>query len=191
MPLTTGDPLKVRRGPGVLLIAEFDPADPTVNEPDDIDTPWDTDWVPLGYTKDGSEFVFDQSFDDIEVAEELEPIDVVQTSRVITVNFAAAEMTAENLSLALNGGDVSTAAGIVTFEPPDVGDVTRVRLGWESDDGLERWVFRRCVQVGSVNIGNRKGADYANIPMSFRATKPGSGLKSCVRIADVDFVAGS
>lgn len=191
MPLTTGDPLKVRRGPGVLYVAEFDPDDPTADEPADIDTPWAEAWVEIGYTKDGSEFVFDQSFEDIEVAEELEPIDVVQTSRMITVNFAAAQMTAENLSLAFNGGDIDTALGIVTFEPPDVGDVTRVRLGWESDDGLERWVFRRCVQTGSVSIANRKGADYATIPMSFRATKPSTGVKSCVRIADVDFIPGS
>lgn len=180
-----GNPLAVRVGPGKLYIAPIG-----TTEPDDLDTPWDNDWTPLGYTNEGSEFVFDQTFEDVEVAEELEPVEVIQTARQTTVNFALAELTGANMQRALNGGTIETAAGRVTFEPPSVGSFEDVMLGWEADDALERWVFRRCRNVGSVNIPRRKGADKAVLPMSFRALKPPSAAPF-VFIHDADFVSNS
>lgn len=162
-----GDPVAVRVGPGNLLIAPLASVEPT-----DLTTPWDDAWVGLGYTNEGSNFVFDQTFEDVTVAEELEPIRVLQTARNITLNFALAELTAANMQRAFNGGEVTTAAGVVTFEPPDAGDYTEVMIGWESADGLERWVFRQCIQVGSVDIARRRAPDKATLPMSFRCTKP-------------------
>jgi hypothetical protein len=161
------NPLAVRVGPGVLRIAPIG-----TPEPADLAAAWDVAWVPVGYTDEGSEFVFDQTFEDIEVAEELEPVQVIQTARQTTVNFAAAELTAINMQRALNGGTITTALGVVTFEPPSVGSFTDLMIGWESDDGLERWVFRRCRNTGSVNIPRRKGTDKAIVPMAFRALKP-------------------
>ena len=62
---------------------------------------------------------------------------------------------------------------VVTFEPPDSSAVpTPVMLGWESVDGLERWVFRRAIQVGTVDIARKRAPDKATLPMSFRCTKP-------------------
>jgi hypothetical protein len=179
-----GNPLAVRVGPGHLKIAPIGSTEPT-----DLDTPWAVAWTDLGYTNEGSEFVFDQTFEDVEVAEELEPVEVIQTARQTTVNFALAELTAANMQRALNGGDINTAGGIVTFEPPSDGSFEDVMLGWEADDGLERWVFRRCRNVGSVNLPRRKGADKAVLPMSFRALKPPS-VPAFIFIHDSDFVAG-
>lgn len=179
-----GNPLAVRVGPGHLKIAPIGSTEPT-----DLATPWAGAWTDLGYTNEGSEFVFDQTFEDVEVAEELEPVEVIQTARQTTVNFALAELTAANMQRALNGGEINTAGGIVTFEPPSVGSFDDVMLGWEADDGLERWVFRRCRNVGSVNLPRRKGADKATLPMSFRALKP-PAAPAFIFIHDQDFVAG-
>lgn len=178
-----GNPLSVRVGPGVLRIAPLGTAEPT-----DLTTAWDAAWVELGYTEEGSNFVFDNTFEDVNVAEEYEPIDILQTARSIAVNFTAAELTATNLQRAFNGGDVTTALGEVTFEPPEAGDYTPVMLGWESDDAMERWVFRRCIQVGSVDIGRKKAPAKAAVPMSFRATKP-AGAKPFMFIHDADYTA--
>jgi hypothetical protein len=180
-----GNPLAVRVGPGVLYIAPVGTAEPT-----DLTAAWDAAWIPVGYTDEGSEFVFDQTFEDIEVAEELEPVNVIQTARQTTVNFAAAELTATNMQRALNGGAITTALGVVTFEPPSVGSFTDVMLGWEADDGLERWVFRRCRNTGSVNIPRRKGTDKAIVPMAFRALKP-PGDPAFVFIHDSDYDAAT
>lgn len=177
-----GDPLAVRVGPGRLLVAPIGSVEPT-----DLETPWAGTWSELGYTNEGSEFVFDQTFEDVVVAEELEPVQVIQTARQTTVNFALAEMTAANMQRALNGGVITTPAGLVTFEPPSVGSFTDLMLGWEADDSLERWIFRRCRNVGSVNIPRRKGADKAILPMSFRALKPPS-VPAFKFIHDADFV---
>jgi hypothetical protein len=178
-----GDPLAVRIGPGTLYIAPLG-----ATEPAELTTAWDAAWVELGYTDEGSSFVFDNTFEDVMVAEELEPVEILQTARQITVNFAAAELTATNIQRAFNGGTITTNLGEVTFEPPDAGDYTPVMVGWEADDGLERWVFRRCIQVGSVEIARRRAPDKSTVPMSFRCTKP-AGEASFVFIHDEDYVA--
>lgn len=166
-----GDPNAVRVGPGKLLIAPLGSSEPT-----DLDTPWGSpSWVELGYTDAGSTIQFNNTFENVMVAEELEPVYVLQTTREINVTFALAEMTAANLQRAFNGGEVQTAMGVVSFEPPDAGDYTPVMLGWESEDGLERFVFRRCIQVGTVDIARQKAPAKATLPMTFRVTKPESG----------------
>lgn len=177
------DPTAVRVGPGVLYIAPIGSTEPT-----DLVTAWDAAWVELGYTDEGSSFTFENTFEDVMVAEEYEPVEVLQTARQINLSFAAAELTADNLQTAFNGGTITSGTGIVTFEPPAAGDSTPVMVGWEADDALERWVFRRCVQVGSVEIQRRKAPQKALIPMQFRATKP-SGDTAFAFIHDDDYTA--
>lgn len=162
-----GNPLAVRVGPGKLYIAALGST-----EPSNLVGAWAAAWTLMGYTHEGTSFVFDNTFEDVEVAEELEPILTLQTKRNITVNFALAEMTAENMKVAFNGGDVQTPAGLVTFEPPAAGSYTAVMLGWEAEDALERWIFRKCIQIGSVEIARRRAPDKATLPMSFRVMKP-------------------
>ena len=165
-----GTPTNVRVGPGTLYIA---PVGST--EPSDLTVGWDVAWVKVGYTDEGTTFGFDQTFEDVEVEEEFDAIDTLQTQRAVTVSFSAAELTATNLQRALNGGTITSGADIVTFEPPPAGEVTRLAIGWEADDGKERWVFRRCVQQGSVEVSRRKAPDKATIPMEFRVTVPDAG----------------
>lgn len=189
--MAVGNPLAVRVGPGKLYIAPIGTVEPT-----DLETAWDNDWIPLGYTDTGSEFVFDQTFEDVVVAEELEPVEIIQTARQTTVNFALAELTAANMQRALNGGTINTPTGLITFEPPSVGSFVDSMIGWEADDGLERWVFRRCRNVGSVNLPRRKGADKAVLPMSMRVLKPpadehGDETPSFIFIHDNDWVSAA
>lgn len=183
------DPTAVRVGPGVLYIAPIGSTEPT-----DLATAWDAAWVALGYTDEGSSFTFENTFEDVMVAEEYEPVEVLQTARQINVSFAAAELTADNLQTAFNGGTITTSGTapdeIVTFEPPAAGDATPVMVGWEADDELERWIFRRCVQVGSVEIQRRKAPQKALIPVQFRATKP-SGDTAFAFIHDSNYSSSS
>lgn len=174
-----GDKTKVKVGPGILYVAPL-----LSTEPTNLTTAWatvDVDWVPIGYTEEGHEATVEPSFEPIEVAEELEPIRYEETTREITVAFSAAELTYANLARALNGGTVVTSGAganqIVTFEPPALGSVTRLMLGWESQDHEERWVFRECTQTGSVAIPRRKAPDKALIPMEFKVVSPGGGVK--------------
>jgi hypothetical protein len=177
-----GNPLAVRVGPGKLYIAPLNST-----EPDDLASAWDSAFVPLGYTSEGSNFVFDQTFEDVVVAEELDPVQILQTKRNATVNFALAEITAANLQRAFNGGTIDDdAGGLITFEPPTAGDFSYVMIGWEADDNLERWIFRKALQVGSVDMPRKKAPDKAVIPVSFRCTKP-DGQTAFKAIFDENF----
>jgi hypothetical protein len=168
------DPRAVRVGPGWLYIAPVGATEPTdlSGELGETGTPNLAAWVPLGYTDEGSTFTFNQTFENVEVEEEYDPVEVLQTAREINISFASAQLTAANLKTAFNGGTITTASGIVTFEPPEAGDYTPVALAWEATDGLERWLFRRCIQVGTVEISRRRAPNKAVIPTQFRATKP-------------------
>jgi hypothetical protein len=176
-----GNPLAVRVGPGILKIAPLGTA-----EPADLVTAWNVAWVDLGYTNEGSNFVFETTFENIAVAEEYDPVAILQTARSIMVNFALAEITADNMKRAFNGGTVTIAGVIVTFDPPPAGTFTYVMLGWQADDNMERWVFRKCLQVGALDIPRKKAPDKAVIPVSFRAVKPAS-LQPFKFIHDTDY----
>jgi hypothetical protein len=168
MPRGNADNLAL--GPGSLYIAPLG-----TDEPTDLTTPWatvDPAWTQLGYTDEGSTFNYSVDSENVEVAEEVDPVAVALTSREVTVDFALAEVTAANLQRALNGGDITSGTGIVTFEPPDLGEEVRVMIGWESEDGTERWVYRKCLQVGNTEMARGKGSAKATIGCSFKLEKP-------------------
>lgn len=182
----SGDPTKVRVGPGWIYIAPLDSTEPT-----DVISPLDGAWTNLGYTDGGTTFTFGSTFEDIEVDQEYDPIAVLQTKRTIAIDVEAAEMTADNLEVAFNGGDVvGPAGGVTTFEPPETGVFTYVMLLWEHIDGLERWLFRKCLQTGSVAIARKKAPDKATVPLSFRAVKP-ADAPAFQAFFDSDYEEGS
>jgi hypothetical protein len=174
-------PTEVRVGPGTLYIAPVGTA-----EPADLAVAWNAAFVDLGYTEEGHSFSSSPSFDPVEVAEEVDPIEYHMTGREMSVSFELAQVTAQNLSRALNGGELTTGTGIVTFEPPDPGEEVRVALGWESLDGLERWVWRKCMQTGNVEIARRKAPAKATIPCSFMCEIVAGGAKPFKAIFDED-----
>lgn len=184
--MPTGTPTQVRVGPGWLYIGAIG-----TPEPDDVLTELDEGWVNLGYTDGGTTFTFDQTFEDITVDQENDPVAVLQTQRSIGIAVQAAEITASNLEKAFNGGTITGPdGGVTTFEPPDTGDYTHVMLLWVAMDELERWLFRKCLQVGSVAVNRQKAPDKTVIPLDFRAIKP-DGAAAFKAIFDSDFASGS
>jgi hypothetical protein len=168
--MARGNPANLALGPGSLYIAVLGTA-----EPADLTTPWATvsaSWIQLGYTDEGSTFNYSVDSENVEVAEELDPIAVALTSRELSLSFSLAEITAANIKRALNGGTIVSGAGIVTFEPPDLGEELRTMLGWESEDHTERWVYRKCLQVGGMEMGRAKGAAKATISCEFKLERP-------------------
>jgi hypothetical protein len=170
MAVPGADPTALSIGPGYLYLAPLETAEPT-----DLETAWDTNWVPLGYTESGHEFSINPTFESVDVAEEMTPIDYLETARELSVSFELVQITAANMQAALNGGEITTAAGLVTYEPPTPGEYTPTMIGWEKEDGSERIVWRRCIQVGSVSLARRKAPAKATINCDFRATIPADG----------------
>lgn len=147
-------------------------------EPLDISVAWDAAWKEIGYTEEGSEFSYEFSTDPVEVAESYDPVFYKTTGRTGTVSFSMAENTVRNLTVAFNGGTVTTNVdGSFNYEPPEPGEEVRRMLAFESEDGTERWIFRQVFQGGSVSMARRKGADKTLLPVEFRLEKPTGAVK--------------
>ena len=164
--MSRGTVENISLGPGTLYVAQVGSS-----EPADVTAAWAAAWKQIGYTTEGTEVSIELSRDPVEVAEEIDPVLYATTSRSTKVAFAMVEVTARNLNIALNGGTISTAAGVTSFEPPEPGTEGSLALGWESEDGEERWIFRKCSQSGTVSIGRRKGADKSSIPVEMQVEK--------------------
>lgn len=158
-------------GPGTLRLAPLGSP-----EPADLVTPWDVAWTGVGYTKEGSKVSYELDTGKVEAAEEIDPIHIAINSRDLKVAFVMLQLTASNLRTALNGGTITAGAGIVTFEPHAPGDEQRIMLGFESEDGTERWVFREGLQTGNVELERKRGNDSAVIASEFQLAKPAPNI---------------
>ena len=182
------NPSAVVVGAGSLYIAQLGTPEP--NGPSSTAGVFPSAWHALGYTEDGHDFQQQITSTPLEVAEELEPVKTVVTARITTVTFQLAQITARNLQIALNGGSVdpTPASGVVKPTIPEVGGEKRVMLGWDSGDGLERWIYRKCLQTGAVSIPRRKGAK-ALIPVTFSLERPADGSFPYQPLLDASLVA--
>lgn len=175
-----GNPASVALGPGYIYLAVLGSTVPTNTALGGVFTDaWAAAWVPIGYTEEGTTHNYAPEFEDVMVAEELDPIDSIATSRSISVSFSAAENTAKNYQRAMNGG-VITVTGtapnqVYKFSPPALGTETLTMIGFESESHDERWVWKQCKQTGSTETARRKGAEKALIPMEFRVYVPDAG----------------
>lgn len=172
-----GNPAALALGPGYLYINNIGGTEPT-----DLATAWTAlavPWTALGYTDAGSTFKYTLATDTVNVAEELDAVSVQTTGRTSSVSWAMAEITATNLMRAFNAPSsaITAGAGIVSFEPPDLGTEVRRMLGFESEDHTERWIFRQCFQTGDVSLQRQKGASNATASVEFSLEKPASGAK--------------
>lgn len=169
-----GTPLAVRVDVGLIYVAPVgttEPASPTASIP--------SAWVPVGYTESGHVFTTGTTSEEVEVAEELDPIRYVSTKRTGTFEVELAEINVQNWAIALNGGDIgSPAGGFVTFEPPDLGDESRLAILWRADDDLEQLVVRQALCASDVAVQRRKAPQKATIPVNFKMEKPSNGDKS-------------
>lgn len=169
----TGNPLNVDVGPGKLWAGSIDATEPTSAEgpiTESQDGGADGEFVPIGFTDEGSSFTYEVSSEGITVAEVLAEIASKRTGTVSQVSFAMAEMTARNLNLALNGGIVAPSS----VEPVDVEDEKRIKLVWQADNGA-LWVFRRCYNIGTIEIANRKAPQKRLIAVQFKVELPAVG----------------
>jgi hypothetical protein len=141
--------------------------------------PWPGAWLLLGATDKGSEFAYELSTDNVEVAESLDPVAYVSTGRASGMSFDLANVHATNMKRAMNGGTLTvTGSGGTTLSkltPPDVGAEVRAMIGWESQDNTERLIGYQSFQIGKLAVNRRKGSDKALLACEFRFEKPSAG----------------
>lgn len=172
MPAPTMPTNIIATDPGYLFWAPLASTEPTNTVAGSVFTDaWPVAWIPLGITKEGSEFAWQTETDTIEAAEYLDPLRIVSTGRHGSFKFELLNLSAANVKRALNGGTITvTGSGATTlsaYVPPALGAEVRCMLGWESQDFTERLVIRQAFQTGEVSIARKKGADNASLPLEF------------------------
>lgn len=174
-----GTPGNVKLGPGRLWYAPIGTAEPT-----DGSTVLPAAWLAVGYTENGTEIATSVSAEDIEVAEEIDPIDNIQTKRTTVLNVEMVESTKRRLLLAI-AGSVGAASfdDTIPFELPDVDQIQGVMMIWEStlstpDATNRRWLFRLCKPNGTITTVRRKAPAKSSISASFSCVKSSAGLRA-------------
>jgi hypothetical protein len=183
--LVVGDADLVRIGPGAINVAPYGTALPTT-----IGGALDAAFRQVGFTIEGSALTYSQSSDGVEVAERLRPIKTIITGVDMTYEFTMAELSPENLALAMNAPDTAivTTATETTFTWPKSGGTSRVSIVWQSDDDLERLVLAKCFAGGDITIPRRKGVDPAAVGLTL-TVEENAGGDDAYMIWDVDLLA--
>ncbi|WP_285600136.1 hypothetical protein [Kineosporia sp. NBRC 101731] len=140
---------------------------------------WPAAWAPAGVTRDGSQFSYEVTSEGITVAEYLDVLDEVETSRSIGVAFDLAHITDKSYALAFNGISSSAtgtgAATVTKLGPPVLGASVKTMLGWESQDSTQRAIFYQCLQSGNIQFSNQKAPNFQSLPLTFKVSQPTSG----------------
>lgn len=169
----------VQLGPGRLWMAPIG-----TTEPASASAALPSAWLALGYTEDGTTFTVSLTSEDIEVAEEIDPILTVNTKRASQLAIQMAEFTKRNYAVALGSGLITNDAA--SYEPPTPGSELKVMIIWDSNEdatvaqgspaqGNRRWLFRQCNPTGDLEVHRQKAPNKALIPVTFKVEKP-SGL---------------
>jgi hypothetical protein len=168
--------LEVLIGTGTLYVAP----EGTVFPADPEEAPSGT-WRDVGYSEEGWSFNVERDVEDVEVAEEIDPIDVLATSREIHLVGEAAQSSLENLRVALGGGTITPDAGppaTSTYTPTGTDTLTRFALlfrGKAPTVGLQANVrdiqMPHVIPVGAVELAAKKAPDKSLVGMDFRVIK--------------------
>jgi len=172
--VTTRSSTEVVVDPGLLYVAAIGTTEPTAST-DLAAATLPSAWREVGYTEDGSVFKYETKSEDIEVAEELDPILSMITGRSGTLEFQMAQASRRNLFLALNSGAAGANAA-TTLEPPDPSAMVRVMLLHVSNDAgaVRGTLFRQCFNVGGLELDYSKAPKKVMIPVTFKLEKPTS-----------------
>lgn len=166
-----GNADNISLGAGRLYVAPIGTAEPTSSS-----AVLPAEWRPVGYTEDGTTITVELTNEEIEVAEEFDPVLYVKSKRKVMLAVQMAEATRRNFALAMGtGADEDNDAQ--SYEPPDPGDEVPFTLVWDSDDdptegGNVRWLFRRCKISGNIETTRNKAPNKALLPVEINVEKP-------------------
>lgn len=159
------DSAAISLGPGTLYVTDIATADPT-----SASATLPSAWRQVGYTEEGSTFEYQLTTESVFVAEALDPVRTDSTKREGKLSFSMAEMTRQNLALALNEG-AAVANSTALLEPGALGAELRVKIILDTQSGA-RWLFRKCFNGGQISIAHKKAPDKALIPVEFTLELP-------------------
>nr|BAR25869.1 hypothetical protein [uncultured Mediterranean phage uvMED] len=145
-----------------------------------------TYWTDIGYSEGGFSLEYDKTFEDVMVAEEIDPIKTIKTAQEVRVTGELAQASLSNLKLAMAGGTVSAdtpASGYSTLVPPttdsflEYGLLLRVNAPGtdEAGTGKVRDIHvPRAVNIGAFSMVHAKAPQKVTITVEYKVLKPNS-----------------
>lgn len=185
---TNGSISDVLIGTGVLYSAAVGTAFPgadstTASEWAEISS----SWTDVGYSEDGWTLEYDKSFEDIMVAEEIDPIKSVKTAQEIRITGTLAQSSMANLQLAFGGGtfdeddETNFSTGYDTLVPPATTGYTEksLLLVTEGASGaIRHFQIPRAVNVGAFSMAHQKAPQKVLIAVEFKILVPDANSTS-------------
>jgi len=183
---TSGAINEVLIGTGVLYVA--DRTTSSLAFPGDNSGAWaDVDtakWRDIGYSEDGWTLEMDRTFEDILVAEEVDPIKTIKTAQEARLMGELSQASLKNLSVAMGQNDAfvsendsNFAAGYDVVETPDTNSFAELAglLITEGPAGADRHLeMPRMVSVGAFSMSHAKAPQKVVIATEFKLLVPDS-----------------
>ena len=181
---TSGAINEVLIGTGVLYVA--DRTTSSLAFPGDSSGAWaavDTaKWRDIGYSEDGWTLEMDRTFEDILVAEEVDPIKTIKTAQEARLMGELSQASLKNLSIAMgqadghvSENDGNFAAGYDVVVAPDTNEHAELAglLITEGPAGADRHIqMPRMVSVGAFSMSHAKAPQKVVIATEFKLLVP-------------------
>jgi len=191
---TSGAINEVLIGTGVLYVGARSssvvyPGDDAAGNWEAVSTAW-SGWRDIGYSEDGWTLEMDRTFEDILVAEEVDPIKTIKTAQEARLMGELSQASLQNLSIAMgqtdayvdedattdgDSADTGLAAGYdVVFAPiTDSYSELSGLLIVEGPAGADRHVeMPRMVSVGAFSMSHAKAPQKVVVATEFKLLVP-------------------
>jgi hypothetical protein len=149
-------------------------------------------WLDVGYSDGGWALAADFTFEDVNVAEEVDPIDVLKTAQQLRLVGAVAQPSLENFAIAFNGGVVANDAGPPDHDTyiPDSDTTaftpTALLLVVAGTAGFERqYRIQKAMNTAAFSVQHGPAPDKALLALEFRLVLPDTGAIFEVHEANV------
>lgn len=163
------DPTKLAMGPGTLYVGAFGATEPADTAMAIGIAPASPDWTDCGGTLGGLTFTVSQTFKELEVDQIVETPERRVTKREASLKTQLAEVSFDNLTVALASGTVVVGAGGVpdTYVPSNVnsGDSPTYKAlifdGYGGQGKRRRVIVRKVLSTDNVDMVSSKDGQTA------------------------------
>ena len=186
---TTGTISEVLIGTGVLYYK--DRTTSSLAFPGDNSGAWDSPggmtvaWDEVGYSEDGWTLEVYKTFEDVMVAEEVDPIKTLKSAQEVRLTGELSQAAQNKLQIAMGGGTITAddtgnfASGYDTYLPPLSDTFTEYALVLHTDGpaGADRqFHIPRAVNVGSFAMAHQKAPAKVSLATEFKVLVPDTTL---------------
>ena len=149
-------------------------------------TPSASYWDNIGYSEGGFSLEYDKTFEDVMVAEEVDPIKTIKTAQEVRITGELAQASLRSLKFAMAGGTTTVnapASGYTTLVPPTTDSfeekslLLRVNAPGHDEAGTAKVrdiQVPRAVNVGAFSMTHAKAPQKVTITIEYKVLKPNS-----------------